>query len=295
MSLKHAVLALVAERRGYGYELVQRFEERVGPGWQLNPSAVYPALDQLERGGLVTSTAAPRRHAPQPAHRLRRRRRPAKRRWRRGCARPTRRRSRCARTLHLRLAFAPARAPRRARRRSSPRTSEACARAARALPARARPSRAGQRSSTTRSSRGCVRSWPGSRTRARRSSASRADAQPAAAGTGTPARSAMRAASAATVGQAIPWRAPARRTAPGDRVELGLAAGGDVALHRGAEAVVEHFELAEHDRRVDLGALRPRDGGALAARTPPARPSAPGRSGSRRTTRRRRPSCTRAC
>jgi len=57
MSLKHAVLALVAERRGYGYELVQRFEERVGPGWQLNPSAVYPALDQLERGGLVTSVA----------------------------------------------------------------------------------------------------------------------------------------------------------------------------------------------------------------------------------------------
>jgi DNA-binding PadR family transcriptional regulator len=57
MSLKHAVLALVVERRGYGYELVQRFEERVGPGWRLNPSAVYPALDQLERGGLVTGTA----------------------------------------------------------------------------------------------------------------------------------------------------------------------------------------------------------------------------------------------
>ncbi|MFL5816660.1 MAG: PadR family transcriptional regulator [Conexibacter sp.] len=57
MSLKHAVLALISERRGYGYELVQRFEERVGPGWQLNPSAVYPALDQLERGGLVTSAA----------------------------------------------------------------------------------------------------------------------------------------------------------------------------------------------------------------------------------------------
>jgi DNA-binding PadR family transcriptional regulator len=53
VSLKHAVLALIAERRGYGYELVQRFEERVGPGWQLNPSAVYPALDQLERDGLA--------------------------------------------------------------------------------------------------------------------------------------------------------------------------------------------------------------------------------------------------
>jgi DNA-binding PadR family transcriptional regulator len=57
MPLKHAILALVLERRGYGYELVQRFEERIGPGWRLNPSAVYPALDQLERDGLVTSVA----------------------------------------------------------------------------------------------------------------------------------------------------------------------------------------------------------------------------------------------
>ncbi|HMJ02609.1 MAG TPA: PadR family transcriptional regulator [Conexibacter sp.] len=55
MSLKHAVLALIAERRGYGYELVQRFEERIGPGWRLNPSAIYPALDQLERDGLAAS------------------------------------------------------------------------------------------------------------------------------------------------------------------------------------------------------------------------------------------------
>lgn len=57
MPLKHAILALVLERRGYGYELVQRFQERVGPGWRLNPSAVYPALDQLESDGLVTSAA----------------------------------------------------------------------------------------------------------------------------------------------------------------------------------------------------------------------------------------------
>jgi DNA-binding PadR family transcriptional regulator len=55
VSLKHAVLALIAERRGYGYELAQRFEARVGPAWQLNPSAVYPALDQLEREGLAAS------------------------------------------------------------------------------------------------------------------------------------------------------------------------------------------------------------------------------------------------
>ena len=57
MPLKHAILALVTERRGYGYELAQRFEERVGPAWRLNASAVYPALDQLERDGLVTGAA----------------------------------------------------------------------------------------------------------------------------------------------------------------------------------------------------------------------------------------------
>ncbi len=54
MPVKHAVLALVTERHGYGYDLAQRLHERVGPGWQLNASAVYPALDQLERAGHVT-------------------------------------------------------------------------------------------------------------------------------------------------------------------------------------------------------------------------------------------------
>jgi len=59
MSLKHAVLALLVERRGYGYELAQRLEQRLGPAWRLNPSAVYPALDQLERAGLAASAARP--------------------------------------------------------------------------------------------------------------------------------------------------------------------------------------------------------------------------------------------
>jgi DNA-binding PadR family transcriptional regulator len=60
MSLKHAVLALVVERRGYGYDLAHRLEERVGPAWRLNPSAVYPAIDQLERAGLVSGAARSR-------------------------------------------------------------------------------------------------------------------------------------------------------------------------------------------------------------------------------------------
>lgn len=52
MSLKHAVLGLVIERPGYGYELTKRLGERVG-GYQLADNAVYPALDSLERAGLI--------------------------------------------------------------------------------------------------------------------------------------------------------------------------------------------------------------------------------------------------
>lgn len=53
MSVKYAVLGLLVQRRGYGYDLVQRFEEQVGPAWQLNAGAVYVALDKLEQDGLV--------------------------------------------------------------------------------------------------------------------------------------------------------------------------------------------------------------------------------------------------
>jgi DNA-binding PadR family transcriptional regulator len=51
--LRFGVLGLLIERRGYGYELVQRLAARLGVAWQLNPSAVYTALDQLEAGGLI--------------------------------------------------------------------------------------------------------------------------------------------------------------------------------------------------------------------------------------------------
>jgi len=57
MSVKYAVLGLLAQRRGYGYDLVQRFEEQVGPAWQLNAGAIYVALDKLEQEGLVRPIA----------------------------------------------------------------------------------------------------------------------------------------------------------------------------------------------------------------------------------------------
>lgn len=52
MSVKQAVLGLVIERPGYGYELIQRFEERIG-GWRMSQTAVYPALVRLHRSGAV--------------------------------------------------------------------------------------------------------------------------------------------------------------------------------------------------------------------------------------------------
>lgn len=48
MSAKHAVLGLVIERPGYGYDLAQRLEERFG-AWGWERSGVYGALQQLER------------------------------------------------------------------------------------------------------------------------------------------------------------------------------------------------------------------------------------------------------
>jgi DNA-binding PadR family transcriptional regulator len=47
MSAKHAVLGLVIERPGYGYQLAQRLEERCG-AWGYERSGVYRALDQLQ-------------------------------------------------------------------------------------------------------------------------------------------------------------------------------------------------------------------------------------------------------
>lgn len=56
MSAKHAVLGLVIERPGYGYELAQRLEERFG-AWRWEPTGVYALLrDMAERGELRTRT-----------------------------------------------------------------------------------------------------------------------------------------------------------------------------------------------------------------------------------------------
>lgn len=49
-----ALLGLLLERPGYGYELAQRMNERMGPAWRLTPSSIYPVLERLEAEQLVT-------------------------------------------------------------------------------------------------------------------------------------------------------------------------------------------------------------------------------------------------
>jgi len=54
MSAKHAVMGLVIEQPGYGYQLARRLEERCS-AWGWEPSGVYSALDSLAREGNVRS------------------------------------------------------------------------------------------------------------------------------------------------------------------------------------------------------------------------------------------------
>jgi Transcriptional regulator PadR-like family len=53
MAMKEAVLGLVIERRGYGYDLVNRFNQRFSEAWNLNSGSIYTALDKLEGEGAI--------------------------------------------------------------------------------------------------------------------------------------------------------------------------------------------------------------------------------------------------
>lgn len=53
MSMKFAVLGMLIERRGYGYDLANRLQTRLGPGFRAAFGAVYVSLDQLAKEQLV--------------------------------------------------------------------------------------------------------------------------------------------------------------------------------------------------------------------------------------------------
>jgi DNA-binding PadR family transcriptional regulator len=54
--MKYAVLGLLIERRGYGYDLANRLQERLGPGFRAAFGAVYVSLDQLAKEQLVAES-----------------------------------------------------------------------------------------------------------------------------------------------------------------------------------------------------------------------------------------------
>jgi DNA-binding PadR family transcriptional regulator len=73
MSVRHALLALLAEGPKYGLQLREEFEARTGEVWPLNVGQVYTTLQRLERDGLVESDDAAqdgREKTPQKTFRI---------------------------------------------------------------------------------------------------------------------------------------------------------------------------------------------------------------------------------
>src|SRR4051812_34325932 len=53
--IRTAVLAILAEEPGHGYEIIQRLEAKSQGAWRPSPGSVYPMLQLLEDEGLVQS------------------------------------------------------------------------------------------------------------------------------------------------------------------------------------------------------------------------------------------------
>ena len=54
--VRTAVLAVLAERPGHGYDIIQSLEEKSGGAWRPSPGSIYPTLQQLEDEDLVRSS-----------------------------------------------------------------------------------------------------------------------------------------------------------------------------------------------------------------------------------------------
>jgi DNA-binding PadR family transcriptional regulator len=53
--VRTALLSVLTEEPGHGYELIQALEEKSGGRWRPSPGSVYPTLQQLEDEDLVRS------------------------------------------------------------------------------------------------------------------------------------------------------------------------------------------------------------------------------------------------
>lgn len=64
MSVRHAVLGLLAEEPRHPYELKRAFDERVGSFWAVNYGQIYQTVDRLEQEGLVSGSQVAQRKRP---------------------------------------------------------------------------------------------------------------------------------------------------------------------------------------------------------------------------------------
>ena len=66
MSVRHAILGLLAQHPRHGYELRAAFEALVGGEavWEVKPAQIYTTLGRLEEGGLVARRAVEREGGP---------------------------------------------------------------------------------------------------------------------------------------------------------------------------------------------------------------------------------------
>jgi DNA-binding PadR family transcriptional regulator len=57
--LPAAVVGVLLEGPGYGYEIASRLQKRLGPSWRIYAKHLYPLLKELEKAGLVRSEETP--------------------------------------------------------------------------------------------------------------------------------------------------------------------------------------------------------------------------------------------
>ena len=57
--LRLAILALVAEKPRYGYEIIKELGERVGGDYSPSPGVVYPTLTMIEEMGYASASQDP--------------------------------------------------------------------------------------------------------------------------------------------------------------------------------------------------------------------------------------------
>jgi len=63
MSLKYALLGLLAERPKYGYEIKREFEGALGNVWSVSYGQLYPTLRRLSEAGWLTKKTEPGKKA----------------------------------------------------------------------------------------------------------------------------------------------------------------------------------------------------------------------------------------